>query len=429
MTRSLGLGLCLSFVLALGCGDSEDGPSGDLVCSTQLPCFISSGTIVACADTANNCFWQVGDQLVSCGSCDDADAVESCTDEALDLCEQVGGTGGSGGNGTGEISTALAACTSSCDCLDPEVREACRAECDTPIARAAAAGCLAEEAAFWECFGGIRCGGFGCGAEGNARTECLGSGGSNGTGGVSGSIDDNNYSRLTGDPVGPGNEVVANLRKTVPVTVLSQDPNIEIASNAYVFRSSTGSESVRWYIEVTNRSDRRECSIWLRDISLKDSGGAEILDAGSGFVSGNVGQRTTGTWTSSCLEPGASAPELGIESDDAYTALASIEIGSVSTSTNTEEAPPAIVRATSYSPNGSDAVSVTVENTGSQAAYLDGTSKFILLDDSDAPLWWSFLDGEGDIQPGETFELEDDRLLYEGEATSMDVYVGFAEGP
>lgn len=429
MTRTLlcTVGFTVGLLFAVGCGDDGGGgPNGNLICSTDLPCVLSDASIVACADTANNCFWEVGDQLVSCGPCDDEQGVEMCTDEALDLCESLGGTGG---GGTGEISAALEACRNSCDCLDPEVQGECRDVCDTPVAEAAAAGCLAEEAAYWNCFGEIRCGGFGCGDEGEARRECLGTGP---IGGVTGDINDNNFARLSGAPLGDGTEDVANLRKTVPVSVLAANPNLEVASSAYVFRDSTLTESARWYLEVTNRSQRRACSVIADDVLLKDGDGRE-LDFGLGLLTGNVGKVDEDRWTDTCLDPGASGPFLEIHFEDVYTAVASIEIASISLSVNREDAPPAIVRPTSYSIGESSAFEVTVENTGTETAYVDSLSQYVLLDDAGAPLWWGFVEvdgeGEGEIGPGETLELNEDVVRYDGQATSVEVYVDFEAEP
>lgn len=349
--------------------------------------------------------------------------------------DDASGMGGVGGEDLivdGSIVETLAACESSCDCLAPEVQEECRMECDTPVAVAASAGCLPEEQAFWECFGEIRCGGVGCGAETNARRSCLdpgGTGGTGGTSGVQGSIDDNNYAQLSGPAVGPGLEDPADVRKTVPVTVVTANPDIEVDDTAFVFRRRSDVEGIRWLVTVTNRSGARQCSIALEEIFFRDSDGTAIADSSIDFVDGNVGVTSTGRWRDSCLDPGASGVVLGIETDDLFSELGSIQVGDVSTRPTTADAPPAVVRATSYRTESVDSFTVVVENTGTASAYIDDTSVFVLLDDSNDPLWWSFLDGEVEIDPGATAELTEGNLLYDGVSSSIDVYVSFEEEP
>ncbi|MEM7436171.1 MAG: hypothetical protein AAF436_13520 [Myxococcota bacterium] len=291
-----------------------------------------------------------------------------------------------------------------------------------------------RQAGIVEAIGMLERGGGGTGGTGGAGAAG-GMGGIGGIGGAGGvepptTITDNNYARLNGDAVGRGIQSTNALRKTVQITVVTPNPDVEVATTGYVFRRANDVETTRWHFVLTNRSTSVACFIRLSDIMLKDSDGDVLADAGISFVEGNIGDPGNGMWTGSCLEPGASGPVLDIDSAEVYSAIASIEIGSISTATTTSAPPPAIVRGTSYSRQGSgDAFSVTVENIGAGPAYLGGSSRYVLLDDANEPLWWSFLDGEGEIAPGEEFELVEDNSLYEGEANTMDVYVDFEEGP
>ncbi|MEM7137736.1 MAG: hypothetical protein AAF500_14225 [Myxococcota bacterium] len=259
-----------------------------------------------------------------------------------------------------------------------------------------------------------------------------GAGGMGGTGGVEPptTITDNNYARLNGDAVGGGTQPTSGLRKTVEITVVTPNPDVEVATAGYVFRRANDVETTRWHFVLTNRSTTVACFIRLSDIMLKDVDGNVLADAGISFVNGNIGDPGNGMWTGTCLEPGASGPVLDIDSAEVYSEITSIEIGSISTATTMSAPPPAIVRGTRYARQGSgDAFSVTVENIGAGPAFIGGSSRYVLLDDANEPLWWSFLDGEGEIAPGEEFELAEDNSLYEGEANTMDVYVDFEEGP
>ena len=87
-----------SFVV-MGCGDSSgtNGTGGGLVCASDSPeygntiqCPSGEQTIDFCVNTGNgDCYYVLGGDQVGCGNCIESNFnLGSCTQQALDLCNQ-----------------------------------------------------------------------------------------------------------------------------------------------------------------------------------------------------------------------------------------------------------------------------------------------------------------------------------------------------
>jgi hypothetical protein len=183
------------------------------------------------------------------------------------------------------------------------------------------------------------------------------------------------------------------------------------------------------------------CFVQTKDFRLKDAMGATIgvPPQYSPFVAGSVFALDFSIWTDTCLQSGEIGWLLDIEGDpsgsDLFDPLAAIEFQYDETEASSLSAARIIPDGYLVSATASATVCFTNVGTGPAALTAQTFSKFVILDDTGAPLDWDFLTGHieplGLLAPGSAGSVSMDRgILFQGTAHRMRAFIDFqSPGP
>lgn len=241
----------------------------------------------------------------------------------------------------------------------------------------------------------------------------------------------NNSAVLSGAALGSGITPNSELRREISASVTGENTAFSLDS-AYATRTTADSETLYWFITVTNQGSGLQCFVKASVLEFKDTAGQTLTTSDLAFVSGSVGVGST-VYTDTCLGRGETGYFFGIEVADGastlYSSVDSIVIATLESDAGFS-APAARLIPQSYAVSD-EAFSVTVANEGTGAAKLGELSSYFLVDENDLPLEWGFFDGVSGkpddpvLEAGDTYVLTDFVPLYDGQATKVLAQVTF----
>jgi len=240
----------------------------------------------------------------------------------------------------------------------------------------------------------------------------------------------NNSAVLSGDTLGEGVVPNTQLRKEISASLTGASSNFRLGK-AYAIRERADSETLDWFISVTNESNQLRCFIEATVIQFKNSAGQTLVTVYGSYVKSRVGvSQGSDIYTDTCLSSGETGYLFGIElADDVpliYTSVSSIVISSIEGDTGFDE-PAAKIIPQSYSVVGKQ-LAVTIKNEGASKVRVDRLSPYFLLDDDKFPLAWRYFDElswNGLVGAGETQVMNDIFRGYDGKATKLQVQIDF----
>ncbi len=244
----------------------------------------------------------------------------------------------------------------------------------------------------------------------------------------------NNSAVLSGAALGSSITPNSELRREISASVTSENTTFSLDS-AYATRTTADTETLDWFIAITNQGSSLQCFIRASVLEFRDSAGRTLTTDDFTFVSGSVGvDQSLDTYTGTCLGGGETGYLFGIElEDDAlalYSSVDSIVIATLE-SDGGFDASAARILPQRYTVTGGGP-SVTVRNEGTSAARIGDFSYFFFLDESNLPLTWGFFDNDLNslndnpvVDPGETHILEEPFSFYGGFSSKVQVQVDF----
>ncbi len=224
----------------------------------------------------------------------------------------------------------------------------------------------------------------------------------------------NNSAILAGDPVGDHSEDKNLLWKTGEI-IMDNSPGLFEVDELFIGRTSSSSSYIYWIIPIKNTSSNHYAFVEATGIKILDSQNKVIYEDNFfnyTFVEGSCGNPENSTsLTNTFLKAGETGYFLGIDQVD-FSRVAKIRLSSIDYS----ETPyfPSEIKAIplSYSVSGQN-VEVMVENQGNQTLYIS-TSPYILMDQNNAPLTWTYLD------PDASSSVEEEVIAAKGMGEMVD---------
>lgn len=258
----------------------------------------------------------------------------------------------------------------------------------------------------------------------------------------------NNSKIIVGEELGSSVESNDILRKDIQVTITNSPSYIELG-NAYATRSNSFSNRASWIVSIKNTSiNDTICPIVLGGGELRENDGA-LIQTITSSVEGVVKINGSGFYQSGCLLPNQTGYIMGI-AENAFDISAEIHFDNIFAFANNnlevsqgyEIIPTSYQLRTKYASLGESNnlsnppnLEVTIEN-GPITTLLYYTSKYILLDEDDEPLYWNYLfNHPGSISEnlGSSIVIEASetrltyaRFFYSGNANKMKPIVNFA---
>ena len=219
----------------------------------------------------------------------------------------------------------------------------------------------------------------------------------------------NNSAVLSGDALGAGIVLNSQLRRAISVSSTAANTAFRLG-NAYATRNGANSETLYWFISVTNQSPGLQCFIRASTLEFRDSTGQTLVTDDFTFVSGSVGANGA-SYTDTCLNSGETGYFFGIELEDetplVYSSVSNIVIAAIG-GDGGFSVPPARIIPQSYSPS----LAVTVRNEGNGAARIGDFSHYFSLDEANLPLSWGYFDSSFD-------SLDDNPVLEAGDVHTL----------
>lgn len=232
------------------------------------------------------------------------------------------------------------------------------------------------------------------------------------TGGTNGGI-------VNGVALGYGTKLNENIVKLTPVSPLIGNFSVDLA-----YLSRITSSGFYWIIPITNNGPPR-CGIQLLSIDFRDSSNA-LLFSENGYVTGSKDPGMASlNW---CLATGEKGYVLGIKPVLNADAVNRVVISSINEGTAPTGMPAENWKPLHYGIVTANSFIVTVQNTGSVSAGTSN-SKYILFGTffggvTSYPLTWGYFDNSvSSISPSGTAILTENSYIYEGLATSMEVFI------
>lgn len=242
----------------------------------------------------------------------------------------------------------------------------------------------------------------------------------------------NNSAVLTGAALGAGTTPNSELQKVIGSSLTGATPTFRLGE-AYATRTSADSQTLAWFVPVTNQSSSLQCFVQATSIEFRDSEGTTLAVDELDYVSGSVGvSQGSGSYTDTCLGGGETGYLFGIELEDevpsVYSLVSAVVVATVGGETGFV-APAARLIPQSYTVATADNESfiVGVRNDGTGAARFGEFSHHFLLDGGGRPLSWDYFrdDATGDlVEAGETRSLAGS-FFYDGLASRVQVQVDF----
>lgn len=240
----------------------------------------------------------------------------------------------------------------------------------------------------------------------------------------------NNSAVLTGAPLGSGETDVQQLRKEVPVDLITASSDFELGTFSAT-RPSTDTQALYWILPITNVSDEVRCFVKAVNLTFSDDANSQLALDSQAFVDGSVGVLSS-VYTNTCIASQETGYLRGIETDnnvDVYSLLESVEIETIEVNAGTPSTPQVEVIPQRYSVSMNQDMSVFITNQGNETGYVSELGNvYTLLDAADRPLSWGFLDlgagWNGEIAPDETRNLVES-LRYSGQAEKVKVVTSY----
>ncbi len=238
----------------------------------------------------------------------------------------------------------------------------------------------------------------------------------------------NNSVVLSGTALGRGTTPNSQLRKELGAGLTGESTAFRLGK-AYATRGSATSETLYWFVAITNQSDSLRCFIRARELELKDSANRVLVTETFAFVGVS---RSTGTYTNTCLNSRETGYFFGIELEDItpaiYSSVSSVSISGIEDDSDFD-APTARIIPQSYSALEPQGFTVTARNEGTGAARVSNYSSYFLLDENNLPLFFGYFDGSLDAPPvinvGETAKLNNTYFFYDGLTTKVQPQIDF----
>jgi len=235
---------------------------------------------------------------------------------------------------------------------------------------------------------------------------------------------------LSGAALGSGTTPNSELRREISASV--EGETTFSLDSAYVTRTSADTETLYWFIAVTNKGSGLECFVKAFGLEFKDSAGQTLTTNDLTYVRGSVGA-SQAVYTDTCLGGGETGHFFGIEVEgDASALYASVDSIVISTleSDDDFDVPAARIIPQNYSVSD-EAFSVTVANEGTGAARISTLSSYFLLDENNLPLaWGAFSSDSGTpdnpvLDVGDIYVLTDFSPRYDGLANKVQAQADF----
>lgn len=216
------------------------------------------------------------------------------------------------------------------------------------------------------------------------------------------------------------------LRKIVPVTERSGEPDLQLGTATLLRRNATSS-FVRIALEITNTGVERACFVSFTDLHYTGASGV-LATEGVGFVSGTVSARGS-IYTDSCLRPGESGYFFEIDEVD-FDAITGV---SLAIDPPARDASPAaaMVAPQTYTVTG-DTLDLVVTHTRGGDVLLDDTIRYLVTDATGAPVSWAFASqsaGTSTLGPGGTATYSDTAFALDTSGTRVCAWTQFTPSP
>jgi hypothetical protein len=243
----------------------------------------------------------------------------------------------------------------------------------------------------------------------------------------SGPRSSNNSATLGGATVGTNAASAADLRRVIPVSATGA--GFEVGSG-YVTRPDAAASNVYLTVPVKNTAAGLRCAIRATSIAWQDAGGQSLTTTSTvTSLAGSVGQNGASV-ASTCLAPKETGYLVGLDTTTTLFGSAARVVVALSAEDQGWTAPKAAVVPTSYSSSGTSLV-VNYTNSGTAAATVLGSSRYILLDDV-GPIGWGFLSSNivpaGPLAPGQSGSSSDATFTFAGRATGVRAFIAFQDG-
>jgi len=210
----------------------------------------------------------------------------------------------------------------------------------------------------------------------------------------------NNAALLKGGSLGLGSSSTNDLRKVVSVHLLGPDAGFAVPSTGYLSRSTPTDSAAYLTVKLTNMDSVSHCLVDAEQLAWLDGDGGSVVSPQFGIITGSVGY-VGGTLplTKSCLGSLETGYLIDIEIPpfDAgvvyYEPTVAVQFSlSALFSGSQISNPTAIFIPVAYDGGTGfiEPLSVDYTNEGCDAGTVGPYSTWILMDDTEAPLFWGY---------------------------------------
>ena len=247
-----------------------------------------------------------------------------------------------------------------------------------------------------------------------------------------------NIAILAGETVGIGSNSITDLRKIVTLGLVLDNPDFTVGE-AYIVRyNRTATDLAYWVMEITNISNSLHCFIRAEGIEYLDSNNQNLATVDYTYVLGRLAvSQLSNISTNTCLNPGEMGYLFGISINQVstfYDDIAKMQINSISTSSSKFTDSTISILPQGYNKVDNAiypvAFDVQVKNTSTNNGILDTYSEYIILDESDKPLFWGYMttpnSADVPINAGLSFTLNAESI-YRGTFNKVYVNLTFSE--
>ena len=206
----------------------------------------------------------------------------------------------------------------------------------------------------------------------------------------------NNSAILSGNSIGDNSETIENLWKIGKV-LMENESNDFFIDTVFFGRSSSASDYVYWVMPVKNTSDHSYAFIKATGIRLLDIDNNVIYEDDNNFtfVYGSCGNMKNSTFlTNTFLRNNELGYFLGIDKVN-FDNVAKIKIEAIEHSQSEYDYSNISLIPTSYQATN-NTINVNIKNNSDQPVYVM-FSPYIMFDQENRPLYWSYLDFDYDI--------------------------------
>lgn len=266
-------------------------------------------------------------------------------------------------------------------------------------------------------------------------SACGGGGGDSATDpGVNDPVVGTSGKTVSGDQLGDGSIDNDLLHKSVSIVPPANMSGIDIDS-AYLGDSGVngGNSFIRFFMPVSiSEGGNTYCTVSLSGGSLKDEMGNVIAQIQGAILHGSIRKVNT-QYFNACLGPGEQGMFSGffvVPGDDIFSRADSVEFSNMNavvdgqffsfTQANLNFSPESY---TVTSSGFGQTISVSVRNSGSEAARISTSNTIFFLDDMGVPIFFTSAGTQNDIvNANQTFTMEDE-FSFSGMSTRILVFV------